>query len=546
MGVRLEFLTALKKSDSPPPGPTGRRRGFHPHRTPSLLRLKLATQKARGIRTCLGCGPLWGSQTPRAWVRYCLYSIQHTHVGIVKATGQELFWGDNLSYPVFARPCPVRPRHGFVESRVVEHRLGLNKLLREVREADPDAEVFLMEHIKDAQWSGVVTNAGIVLGLGSDGATGGRKSFMLPVPKIPTKAWLGTKTPIDAGISTSPYLEVVASGPHRSRPYAVQLRDGPEPVGGTDYIPKPLKVRKIIVPPSDLMLWERTIADGLPRGSVVWIESGSLSCHAAVHALLHQIPIVCGTPAPVVGEILSPTDSPAKMKHDDYLLLARLISELWQKPWMRAEGSSGAAAVALCVGTLHALPAWDNDWRLVQLRAHGVVAMARLMAAACLGETRHWYSSHRNGDKYGVSTRCQFLEKQVNLDRADVWMAAGALRISPLTEACQQSVLDLKAPGWTPNYGGRKWVVAMNITIRLLLGLDKFMADPTPRRWRSLVNNWNRAVYVCHNGRVPVLTKWVPPDFITAIAQAPQLAFLPQENAAIALGLNHREVTHHE
>jgi len=535
--VHLKGFTIIDEIPPPLEPPPRPRRKTHPGETMRQLRdAKLQTQKARGIRACIGYEALFDCHTPRIWTRNCLRAFDCSEVGVLDCKGEVAYWGTALSFPLFARPCPIRPRHGFVESRVVHDKDQLDQLVKETLSVDPEAEVFLMKPI-DAAWSGVVTNAGIVLGLGSDGATAGRKSLMIPTPPVQTRDWLGTRTPEAAGITTSPYLEVVADRNAIIVPYAVQLRDGPEPPGGTDYIPKPIKVRGIIVPPDDLMLWERRVALGLPRGTVVWIESGSLSCHAAVHALLHKIPVVCGGPAPRIGETLSQSQEPTRLNHDDYILLARLISELWQRDWMCPEGSHGAGSAALSIGTLHALPAWDNDWRLVRLRAHGVVAMARLMAAACLGETRHWYSRNSNGSRDDVPLRCDFLGKHQGQGRTDIWYAAGHLRLPALREACEQSVLDLKDPGWVSGYGGRKWVVAMNVTIRLLQGLDKFIVDPTPRRWRALVNHWNRAVFVCHNGKVPVLTKWISYEFLSAIAKAPQLAFLFQENARIALEL---------
>src|SRR5688572_21917508 len=48
-----------------------------------------------------------------------------------------------FSYPYFARPCPLNPQHGFVDSRVVQNNEQLEKVIEETLAADPEGEVML-------------------------------------------------------------------------------------------------------------------------------------------------------------------------------------------------------------------------------------------------------------------------------------------------------------------------------------------------------------------------------------------------------------------
>src|SRR5207237_6510131 len=86
---------------------------------------------------------------------------------------------------LFARPCPVRPRHGFVDSRKVKaFDPDVINLLKESWAEDPDAELLLTPYIP-AEFSGVWRPGLLVLGPGHDGATSGHSSIAVPLPWKP-------------------------------------------------------------------------------------------------------------------------------------------------------------------------------------------------------------------------------------------------------------------------------------------------------------------------------------------------------------------------
>ncbi len=82
----------------------------------------------------------------------------------------------------FVRPCPVRPRHGFVESREAKTVDEIVKIMVKTLAADPKGEILLLPKIignASAVWlpeSGTIT-----VGPSNDGATKGYDTLTLPL-----------------------------------------------------------------------------------------------------------------------------------------------------------------------------------------------------------------------------------------------------------------------------------------------------------------------------------------------------------------------------
>lgn len=85
----------------------------------------------------------------------------------------------------FARPCPSRPRHGFVESRPVnltnpeKAAAEIRALLEHARDFDPLAEIVLMNYLP-AEYNVIVTPGAVVIGPEHDGATAGIDTITIP------------------------------------------------------------------------------------------------------------------------------------------------------------------------------------------------------------------------------------------------------------------------------------------------------------------------------------------------------------------------------
>ena len=90
---------------------------------------RIRTQKARGLRA------IWplNNRLEKGWT---------TPIVISQPLTPEFPSVSML--PLMARPCPIRPRHGFVESRQVHSVEEVNQVLSETLVADPKGEVILM------------------------------------------------------------------------------------------------------------------------------------------------------------------------------------------------------------------------------------------------------------------------------------------------------------------------------------------------------------------------------------------------------------------
>src|SRR5882724_3863208 len=147
--------------------------------------------------------------------------------------------------PCFARPCPIRPRHGFVDSRRVETMEQVVHLWQEATTNDPLAELVLMQEIQ-AIGSAILAPGMLVLGPGNDGATSGHESLSIPL-RDDLKWPAGLLR--DANICEHPYLEIVFESDNQ--PYAVQLRDGLPIPRGRDFVPERFTVRHVVrLPPA--------------------------------------------------------------------------------------------------------------------------------------------------------------------------------------------------------------------------------------------------------------------------------------------------------
>jgi len=72
----------------------------------------------------------------------------------------------------FSRPCPMRPRHGFVDSREIRTVAEAAGLIQETLHADEDAEIVTMPLV-NAAFSGIWTPGSLVVGQRNDRATAG-------------------------------------------------------------------------------------------------------------------------------------------------------------------------------------------------------------------------------------------------------------------------------------------------------------------------------------------------------------------------------------
>src|SRR5947207_7772396 len=293
-----------------------------------------------------------------------------------------------LSLPTWARPCPVKPRHGFVDSRRCETRAELERAWAEAIAADPFAELLVMRQI-DAVSSAILAPGLLVLGPSNDGATSGHDSLSLPIRDALTYA---DRMLTRAGITQAPYLEVVVD--ETGTPHAVQLRDGLPCTRDADFVPQAMEVNNVVELDHDpakqpnLLEWPVMVANFAP-GTAVYQPGGSMASHQAMHCRQewekgHCVPILF-TRRPVVGETLKVTKISPAFKPQ--MVLRGLAMGL-------AHPMPPTRAVHLVLFALH-----NSDglaWRALGslVLGAGIASTIRLGLIAGYGEARH---AHKQG-----------------------------------------------------------------------------------------------------------------------------------------------------
>ena len=450
--------------------------------------------------------------------------------------------------PAFARPCPTTPRHGFVESRPVRYLDDALRVISDTLAADPNGEVIFMDIIP-ATVSGIMTNGGMVIGPGNDGATSGHGSYTVPAP-IGAARWKDLWRPqigdMPWSIKNTPYIEWVSG--ERDRVEIVQSRDGPESPASDNYIPEDFTVRNVLNAGGDLLEWEETvkILTG-EEGTVVYHPGGSLASHYAVHCILHRIPVFV-TKFPEEGRRYVAECEIPMWTERDYKHLAHAIS---LGTGLRCANSRSQANMA--VAAMHAGVLWTPKDHLIDLLGIGVVYAARYIAAACAGEGRHFWDSgpgrfdptvdkskstyNRYDKPYNHHGDCHY---KAWVDKNTPWRShLGALLATPDRDTVYEQAFDWpwdKLRGmldaltrdfeadWRRGYGGQPWVNVATAGSKLVEAVDDFIATPSNDHRKAMISAWNYAINVAHNGG-KVMTKWVSTAGMKSMAHVPAFGF---------------------
>jgi len=399
--------------------------------------------------------------------------------------------------PVFVRPCPMRPRHGFVDSRICHTAGEVAAVWDEARAADPEAEIVIMSPIT-ATCSAVLADGRLAIGPGHAGATAGHGVQELRV--IPL-SW-GPGILIAAGIQDdeTAYLELVTgtdegfASPVRT--YAVQLRAGPSLPASVDYIPCETVVTSVVTPHDDLLRWETEVA-AFPPGTVVVAPGGSLASHAAIHCVINGISYVTSF-SPAVGDTIRPaSDVPQFMLDVAAFMRGSATADV------QLASSERRMACQLAIVTLHQWPALrDSDAAIAsQLLGFACRTLARAGAAICAGEARH----------YSLKLRRQ---RPTKISRAGRIDKALCVSLSAQRRALTVAGKAFECSGWSGGYGGEKWLDCASSVDRLWRAQSGVLVEA------DLVEALNRVVNVAHNNGT-LLNKLVDTSFFGAAASEP-------------------------
>jgi hypothetical protein len=258
------------------------------------------TQKAKGIMELVSTAH-GGRITNTGLNTLTFILIQSIEDFETQQADIDYFFATNI---VFARPCPMVPRHGFLDSTKVRNKGEAIELFKEMVKIDEQGEMILMPYV-NASHNGVITSTIASFGIGHDGATSGNKALTLPVHG--TLKYGASET----SIKGESYLETVYSVDYNGN-YAVQLRDGPMLPRTKDIIPESFTVDEIIdvdefEPKGDLLAWELLdliLADrnnGKDKASKAVHLDGPIGSHFA-SIVLRKIPFMT-TRKPNLGSI---------------------------------------------------------------------------------------------------------------------------------------------------------------------------------------------------------------------------------------------------
>jgi hypothetical protein len=340
----------------------------------------------------------------------------------------------------FVRPCPMRPRHGFVDSRKIQTLEEAEIIIKETLAADPDAEFVTMPFI-NASFSGIWTPGHLAIGLGNDGATAGKTAITIPALGDLLESVAGKSNALflkeKANIQNAPYVELLWNKQYsHSDDFTlqyVQLRDGPILPSETDYIPEKLVIQNIIVAEGDLLEWEEKMKH-VPPNTVVDHVGGSLASHYAIHAVLNKVPVLISK-HPETGQILEPTQT--KENEIDIQALRAGFALACNMPL------TYETATHIMLAGCHHVAVWRGKFDLLLGLAMG--CGWRLTVIASLGEARHYRGGSYRRSKAG---RDQVYEK--------AWKKTD----TQYTRLKFMQVVDLFLNGnkWpSGSFGGRSW-----------------------------------------------------------------------------------------
>jgi hypothetical protein len=381
-------------------------------------------------------------------------------------------------FPCFARPCPLTPRHGFVDSRVVENEAELRDLARESMLADTESEIALCRKLQ-ATHNAILTDKTFTIGVGNDGATAGINTLTFELKKSHRHS-ISRYVPEDI-VQNSAFGEIVYENMYsRNYAYLVQLRDGPEIKFTVDNVPHDIEVRQVVEVDHNkkLLDWEEDVKNFDP-GTVVYHPGGSTSSHYAVHCIQKEVPIMISR-RPVVGEILKKTEEAEVSTEINW-------AELKQGFFTALESKELQFSDASLI-MLSALQVIKNPTSFVL--GLGMGCAFRLSLTACAGEMRH---------------KGKILRKR-DLVYKSVWKRTQFYK-SKLIKMKESFFHDY----WECSFGGNAWGEIADTTIKLY---NEIISQE-----KNALSSFNKLVNLQHNNAW-AFSKFINEVFFTRASDA--------------------------
>lgn len=433
------------------------------------------TQKAKGIAVLQSHGLL-----DKAYARIA------TTLAEAEAAAQ------SMGYPLFCRPCPITPRHGFVDSRVVKGPMDLAQVWHEAKAADKDAELILMPFI--AATHSIVWRPGLLsVGPGHDGATAGHDSISVFLQADYSPLWQGYAQEAGVLATADPFIEAVATP--STETVLTQIRGG---VKGAptqpDWVPEACIVHTVeVIDPAHkadagaMLAWEERAIEigkvnaerravGQTGRAVVYNPGGNLGDHWSVHAQLANIPVlttfkpIVGQQLPMMGQQLPELDAQAVV----FGFLGGIVAPSLLSPLARKR-----AVCCAIMGTHHGLRMGGDSG--VHIGA-SVAMMLRLCQAALWGEARHAEKT----PKGAKLSRSQIYDKIL-----DNWLEGRA--------GLRDKVKLFWTHKWGSGYGGMAWAACAQGTVALDSAILTLIKLPSPDSVKAVLAALTNVVNLAHN-----------------------------------------------
>ncbi len=427
---------------------------------------KIRTQKGRGVVAL--------AQSGQPWSKIPAFAIAQEPLDIPRCLTALFPHGVvDGNFEVFARPMPITPMHGFVDSRLVTTNAGLVALWEETRTADPQGELMLMTPIP-ADLNLIVHPGAIIIGRGHDGATAGHGCVTIPLLGKLSDNWRALATAATVKSHEWPFFELVIEGQHI---WYTQMRGGPAMPLDEDYIPAFMTVEHVVQATGDLLEW-KAICDTMQPGTAVAHVHGSIGSHYGVHCIEHKIPILT-TRMPVVGETLKPTTvlPPYDLEALRTGVVAGTLVDL--KP--RESRHYAVQFVLLCMHSAPRMRRTSAFWF-----GAACALMERLGVAAALGEWRH-------AGRHGGTTPFHAM------GRDQVYTAAFPDPF-PYRKLLPGALYSFEYGKWSGGgFGGKKWGECARSVVELDMAIMSMMLEPQAATASALVQALNNAVNKAHN-----------------------------------------------
>lgn len=429
--------------------------------------LKARTQKGKGLFTLKSLFP---SST--------LASV------MVVQTQEQLEKFYQFQLPMFARPAPSKPRHGYIDSRVVKTVEEVSDLLKQVLDDDPKGELLLCPFV-DSELSAIWTPGNVTIGAGNDGATAGKNCSIVPLAGFNPIRGSALK---DANIADDmwPYIEMVFGKLPKDYEYGhtptfVQLREGPN-VGNAigNFVPKTTVVTSIIkADPTKFtdLGWEQAISNATgTAGVVVWHPEGSITDHFSIHAFFAKIPVIFDKDSPKVGDTLEKTSN-AAVGPDPTAMLKGFIAG--SKIGLTAgQGGTYLNSALLALHNSTAMVGESSKWI-----GYAAAIFLRYGAAALNGEARHF--SDGEGKPGRDTIYKTSLEKSLTFHKARLNRVINVFRYGKWRSS---------------GFGGPKWACCGAATCDVFNAVYELAKDPTETNAGKVVQAVNLMVNQAHNG----------------------------------------------